>query len=100
MKIRPLQDRVLVELDPLEDEFGLSGIVRPDIALDKPRTGTVLAAGPGVSTKRGFRATTLRAGDRVYVPPARGVDLAIAGRMHVMVREFADGDVIAEVAGE
>jgi chaperonin GroES len=99
MKIRPLQDRVLVELDDFEDEFGASGLVRPDIALDKPRTGTVLAAGPGVPTKRGFRATTLCAGDRVYVPPARGVDLTIAGRLHVMAREFGD-DVIAQVSGE
>lgn len=95
MMVTPLQDRVLVELDPAETDFGSSGILRPDIAEDMPRVGTVRAVGPGVRTRRGFRATTLMIGDRVHVPWRRGTTLTIDGRRHVFVREFSDGDIVA-----
>ncbi len=45
MRIRPLDDRVLVE--PLEETETTtsSGIIIPDTAKEKPRTGVVLAVG-------------------------------------------------------
>jgi len=97
MRILPLKDRALVELDPIDETFcegALGPIVRPDIAKDKPRCGTVRGVGPGIDGKRGFRATTLQVGDRVSVPWGKGVDLKIGGRLHVFVREFADGDIV------
>lgn len=95
MRIVPLHDRVLVEMDPPDDEFGSTGIARAQIARDKPMVGTVRGAGPGVHTKRGFRRTTLRPGDRVQVPWGRGHDMVIGGRLHVFVHEFANDDVVA-----
>ena len=95
MKIRPLRDRVLVEMDPFDEEFGSTGIIRAQIAYDKPMTGTVRGVGPGVQTKHGFIRTTLRPGDRVQVPWGRGHDMVIDGRLFVFVHEFAGDDVVA-----
>lgn len=95
MRLRPIGDRVIVELDPLEADFGDSGLARPDIAMDKPRWGTVRGVGPGIQGKRGFVPTTLRPGQRVYVPWAKGHDMSIGGRPHVVVHEYGEGDVLA-----
>jgi co-chaperonin GroES (HSP10) len=95
MRIRPIHDKVLIEMDPFDDGFGDSGIVRPQIARDKPMMGTVIGAGPGLWTRYGFLRTTLRPGDRVLVPWVRGHDLVIDGRFCIMISEFASDDVIA-----
>jgi co-chaperonin GroES (HSP10) len=97
MKIRPRNDKVLVELDDFEKMFGEdSAIIRPEIAFDKPLWGTVRGVGPGKYSRKGvFLRTTLRPGDRVLVPWVRGHDLSIAGKLHVMVSEFAKDDIIA-----
>ncbi len=48
IKIRPLDDRVVVE--PIEaEETTAGGIVLPDSAKEKPQRGTVVAVGPGKS---------------------------------------------------
>lgn len=94
MKVRPIKDRVLIELDAFERNFGDSKLIRPDIAFDKPLWGTVRGVGPGAHDKKGrFIPTTVRPGDRVYVPPARGHDLHIGGRFCIMVKE-SDIDAI------
>lgn len=98
MKLHPRNDQVLVELDPFEETYGDTDLVRPDIGLEKPRWGTVRGVGPGIPTKRGFKETTLKSGDRVLVPWARGRDIKIGGRAFVFVREFNDregGDILA-----
>ena len=55
MKIRPLEDRVVVE--PIEaEEKTAGGIVLPDTAKEKPQRGKVLAVGPGKLLDNGKRA--------------------------------------------
>ena len=54
LKIRPLDDRVVVE--PLEaEEKTAGGILLPDAAQQKPQRGKVLAVGPGKLSDKGER---------------------------------------------
>lgn len=87
MKVTPVLDNVLVELDPFESTFGDGPIIRPDIAMEKPMDGTVLAVGRGRISDKGVRIPVeLSAGDRVKVPWSTGHDLGIGGWLHVMVK--------------
>src|SRR5207249_11073111 len=65
LKVRPLDDRVVVE--PLEAEERTSGgILLPDTAKQKPQRGRVLAAGPGKVRDTGERhVLNLRGGGEV-----------------------------------
>jgi chaperonin GroES len=65
LKIRPLEDRVVVE--PLEaEEKTAGGILLPDTAKNKPQKGKVLAVGPGKLSKDGkYQALDLKEGDTV-----------------------------------
>jgi chaperonin GroES len=72
----------------MEETFGNSPIVRPDIALERPKTGTVVATGPGRVSKKGkLIPTELTAGDRVVVPWTVGTDLYFDGIAHCALRE-------------
>ena len=58
MNLRPLQDFLLVQIDPANDK-SVGGLYIPENT-DKPRMcGTVLAVGPDVKA--------LKVGDKVYV---------------------------------
>ena len=65
LKIRPLDDRVVVE--PVEaEERTAGGIVLPDSAKEKPQRGHVVAIGPGKLLENGQRAApALSIGDEV-----------------------------------
>ena len=65
MKIRPLQDRVLV-LRTEKDEKTAGGIIIPDTAKEKPQEGKVVAAGPGKRDKDGTLVPLdVKKGDRI-----------------------------------
>ena len=66
MKIKPLEDRVVIQ--PLEDEKQKStgGIIIPDTAKEKPQQGKVVAIGPGKVTDEGKTIKPkVKVGDRV-----------------------------------
>ncbi len=88
MKLKLIQDKVLVKLDPFELDFEGSGIIRPGIAKEKPHWGTVLGVGPGNVVKGKYIPTSLNIGDKVYVPWGTGHDLVGSdGRIIVCIRE-------------
>lgn len=91
MKIFPIGDQVLVELDAREREFGDSGIARPQTAEDKPTWGTVVGVGPGryvrIKGRSVWRPVTVERGQRVLVEWSTGHDLTIGGRHHVCLHE-------------
>lgn len=88
MRLTPTGDRVVVLLDPLEETFGDSGLVRPDTCAEKPHWGEVIAVGPGRVTRKGVRVPPgVHRGDRVCVPWATGNDIYLNGRLAVNVRE-------------
>jgi chaperonin GroES len=94
LKIRPLDDRVVVE--PLEaEEKTAGGILLPDTAKQKPQRGRVLAAGPGKLSDKGERlALSLRPGDEVIYGRYSGSDVEVEGREVKIMRE---SDVLAKV---
>jgi len=65
MKIRPLQDRVVVKRNEEETKTA-GGIVLPGSAAEKPSKGVVMAVGPGRSLDNGtVRKVDLKVGDKV-----------------------------------
>jgi chaperonin GroES len=93
-KIRPLDDRVVVE--PVEaEERTAGGIVLPDTAKEKPQRGHVKAMGPGKLLESGQRASmTLAVGDEVIYGKYSGSDIEIDGHEYKILRE---SDILAKV---
>jgi chaperonin GroES len=94
VKIRPLDDRVVVE--PVEaEERTTGGILLPDTAKQKPQRGRVLAVGPGKLLDNGSRATlSVAKGDEVIYGRYSGSDIEVDGREIKIMRE---GDILAKV---
>jgi chaperonin GroES len=87
MKIRPLQDRLL--LRPSEgEEKTAGGIIIPDTAKEKPQEGTVIAAGKGKVRDDGkITPLDVKVGDRVLFGKYSGSEVTVAGEKHVILRE-------------
>ena len=94
LKIRPLDDRVVVE--PLEAEDKTAGgILLPDTAKQKPQRGRVLAVGPGKLRDSGERSMLAVAkGDEVLYGRYAGNDIEVSGREVKILRE---NDILAKV---
>jgi chaperonin GroES len=87
VKIRPLQDRVIVKRVKEEEETK-GGIVIPDTAKEKPIEGEVLAVGPGKVREDGSRrAPDVKVGDRVLLGKYSGTEVKIDGEEHVVLGE-------------
>ena len=87
MKLRPLQDRVIVKQSEAEEKTK-SGILLPDAAKEKPTKGKVVAAGPGRLDDKGKPMELgVRVGDTVYYGKYSGTDVEIDGQKLVILRE-------------
>jgi chaperonin GroES len=87
MKIRPLQDRVLVRRVK-EDEKTKGGLFIPDSAKEKPVEAIVLAVGNGKILEDGtVRKLDVKAGDRVLFGKYTGSDVKIDGEEALILRE-------------
>ena len=87
MKLRPLQDRVIVKQSEAEEKTK-SGIVLPDTAKEKPTKGKVIAVGPGKLDDKGKPMEIgLRGGDTVYYGKYSGTDVEVDGEKFVILRE-------------
>ena len=74
MKIRPLDDRIVVRRATAEEKTA-GGILLPDTAKDKPQRGEILAVGPGKMAKDGTRkGMQLKVGDQVLFTSWAGDD--------------------------
>ena len=87
MKIRPLNDRILVKR--LEEEGKTAGgIIIPDSAKEKPAEGEIVAVGPGKLNEKGERiAMDVKPGDRVLFSKYGGTDVKIEGDDYLIMRE-------------
>ena len=87
MKVKPLQDRILIKR--VEEEAKTKGgIIIPDSANDKPQEGLVVAVGPGKVTDNGTRVTPeVKAGDRILFGKYSGTDIKVDGVEHLILRE-------------
>jgi chaperonin GroES len=94
LRVRPLDDRVVVE--PLEaEEKTQGGILLPDTAKQKPQRGRVLAVGPGKLRDNNERsALSVGIGDEVIYGRYSGNDIEVEGRDIKIMRE---SDILAKV---
>ena len=94
MKVKPLNDRVLVQR--LEEKtVTKGGIFIPDTAKEKPVEGKVIAVGPGKVNDQGNRVPlNLKEGDRVLFGRYAGSEIKIEGEEYLMMRE---DDILAVV---
>ncbi len=87
MKIRPLNDRILVKRLE-EEEKTKGGIIIPDSAKEKPMEGEVIAVGKGKKTEDGkILKLDVKAKDRVLFSKYAGTEVTIDGVEHLIMRE-------------
>src|SRR2546429_9674556 len=87
LKVRPLDDRIVVE--PLEaEEKTAGGILLPDTAKQKPQRGVILAVGPGKLLDNGNRAAlAVSKGDEVLYGKYAGNDVKLGTKEVKILRE-------------
>jgi chaperonin GroES len=94
MKLRPLNDRVVVKRTEEETKTA-GGIIIPDSAKEKPIQGQVLAVGNGRVLEDGSRrALDLKEGDKVLFGKYAGTDIKVEGEELLIMRE---DDILAIV---
>jgi chaperonin GroES len=87
MKIRPLQDRIVVRRIE-EEKKSPGGIIIPDNAKEKPIEGTVLSVGLGKVGDDGQRVTPdVKKGDRVLFGKYSGTEVKVEGVDVLILRE-------------
>lgn len=87
MKIRPLQDRIVVRRVQ-EEEKTKGGIIIPDTAKEKPIEGEVIAVGSGKVLEGGkVQALDVKKGDRILFGKYSGTEIKIDGVEHLILRE-------------
>jgi chaperonin GroES len=87
MKIRPLQDRVIVERIA-EEEKTKGGIIIPDTAKEKPQEGKVIAVGKGKVTEDGtLLPVSVKAGDKILFGKYSGTEVKLNGNEYLIMRE-------------
>lgn len=87
MKIRPLQDRVVVKALEQETKTA-SGIVIPDSAAEKPQQGEIVAVGPGKKLDDGsLQKVDVQVGDRVVFGQYAGNKIKVDGQEWLIMNE-------------
>jgi chaperonin GroES len=87
MKLRPLQDRILVQRVD-EETTTKGGIIIPDTAKEKPAEGKVTAVGNGKVGDDGKRiALEVKKGDRILFGKYSGTEVKISGEEYLIMRE-------------
>ena len=87
MKLRPLQDRILVQRVE-EETTTKGGIIIPDTAKEKPAEGKVTAVGNGKVGDDGKRVPLeVKKGDRVLFGKYAGTEVKVDGSEYLIMRE-------------
>ena len=93
MKVRPLQDRILVER--IEEEVKKGNIIIPDTAKEKPQQGKVIAVGPGRIDESGKRVPMdVKKGDMILFGKYSGNEIKVDDKELLIMREE---DVLAVI---
>ncbi|MGH8121065.1 MAG: co-chaperone GroES [Gammaproteobacteria bacterium] len=97
MKIRPLQDRVVIKRME-EERTSAGGIVIPDSATEKPIRGKVIAVGPGKVLDNGQkRSVDVKVGDTVLFGKYSGTEVKINKEEYLVIRE---DDIMGVIEGK
>jgi chaperonin GroES len=87
MKIRPLQDRIIVKrVNELEKTKG--GLFIPETAKEKPMEGIVIAVGKGKVMENGtIKEVEVKVNDRILFSKYSGTEVKLDGDEHLIMRE-------------
>ena len=97
MKVRPLQDRVLIKRLEDETEKTKGGLYIPDSAKEKPQQGKVMAVGKGrVSDEGKVIPPDVKAGDKILFGKYSGSEIKVDGEELLIMREE---DILGVVEG-
>ena len=97
MKIRPLQDRLIVKRVG-EEEKTKGGIIIPDTAKEKPSEGKVISVGAGTRGEDGkINPLDVKAGDRVLFGKWSGTEVKLDGEELIIMKE---SDIMGIVEGK
>jgi chaperonin GroES len=92
LKLKPLEDRVVVEPKQADDKTA-SGIILPDTAQEKPQEATIVAIGPGKASDSGtIVKMTVKVGDNVLYGKYSGTEVSVDGKDYLIMRE---SDILA-----
>ena len=87
MKIRPLQDRVIVRRIESEQKTA-GGIIIPDTAQEKPQEGEIIAVGSGARDESGkVIKLDVKKGDRVLYGKWSGTEIKVDGKDYLIMKE-------------
>ncbi|MEG0383206.1 co-chaperone GroES [Solibacillus cecembensis] len=90
--LRPLGDRIIIELVEVEEKTAF-GIVLPDSAKEKPQTGKVVAVGTGRVLDNGTLAPLeVKVDDEIIFSKFSGTEVKYDGVEYLILRE---SDVLA-----
>jgi len=96
LKLRPLNDRIVVKPIEKEETFAGGQLVLPETAKEKPQQGTVLAVGPGRYDEDGEKRIPLdvKVGDMVLFAKYAGTEIKLEGEKVLILKE---SDILAIV---
>ena len=80
--LKPLADRVIVEVAPAEEKTA-SGLIIPDTAKEKPQKGKVVAVGTGKKDE----PMTVKVGDQILYGKYSGTEISVEGKEYLIMRE-------------
>jgi chaperonin GroES len=89
MQIKPFEDRVLVEAEEIEESRTKSGIIIPDTAKEKPRTGKVIEVGTDEEL-----AGKIKVGDRIVFAKFTGDEVEFESKKYLVVSR---SDILAVI---
>ena len=87
MKLRPLQDRIIVKRVE-EETMTAGGIFIPETAKEKPQKGEIVAVGNGKKTEDGkVIPIDVKVGEKVLFGKYAGTEVKIEGEEYLIMRE-------------
>jgi len=89
MQIKPFEDRVLVEPEEAEESRTKGGIIIPDTAKEKPRTGKVIEVGTDEEL-----AENIKVGDKIVLAKFTGDEIEFEGKKYLIVSR---SDILAVI---
>ena len=96
MKIRPLQDRLIIKR-VAEENKTKGGIIIPDTAKEKPMEGEIVAVGPGARDEKGTLVPLdVKKGDRILFGKWSGTEIKLDGEDLLIMKE---SDIMGIIEG-
>ena len=90
MKLKVIDDKILVQPDTVEDQKSPGGIIIPDTAKEKPQRGKVVAVGTDEDLK-----DVIKVGDQVVFGKYTGDEIEYEGKKYLVVQR---SDILALLA--